>query len=223
VAFTHTLLPFELSRTLRTRAERLLDQQVWLWNHDVHHPSGNLLLAYAFQCDCGPTSGGPLTASAYTLGLPGERQMRVCESGLFITTGPTGDGVYVRRLGFTPQHVDGVRVEPNSCAPLRATKARAVSTSEWKDACAALAEALSAIAQYEEWVLVHFGIAYRREAITTRGAGLCAWRNATPIQETAGAWRELADWYREVAERSFPAVAANRRSIPVKSSDKRPH
>jgi hypothetical protein len=185
---------------MRTRAERLFDQQLWLWNHDVRHPSGNLLLAYGFACDCGPVAGGTLSSSAYSLGMESGRLMRVCESGMFVTTAPgepTGSGVYVRRLGFEPRRTEGVRIDPNSCVPLQATKVRSpVSPGEWREACAALSEALFGVAAYEDWVLVHFGISYRRDCLTTRGSGLCAWRSATPIQETAGAWRELADWYR---------------------------
>jgi len=200
VAFSHTLLPYQLPRTTRTRAERLFDQQLWLWNHDVKHPSGNLLLAYGFTCECGPTVGGTLSSSAYSLAMETGRLMRVCESGMFVSTvssEPKGTGVYVRRLGFEPRRTEGVRIDPNSCVPLQATKERApISPGEWREACSALSEALTGVAAYEDWVLVHFGIAYRRECLTTRGSGMCAWRSATPIQETAGAWRELADWYR---------------------------
>jgi hypothetical protein len=181
----------------------LFDQQLWLWNHDVKQASGNLLLAYGFACDCGPVAGGTLSSSAYSLTLESGRSMRVCESGMFVTTvpgQPNGPGVYVRRLGFEPRRTEGVRVDPNSCVPLVATKARSpVSSHEWREACTALSEALFGVAAYEDWVLIHFGIAYRRDCLTTRGSGLCAWRSATPIQETAGAWRELADWYRGVS------------------------
>ena len=200
MAFSHTLLPYQLPRATRTRAERLFDQQLWLWNHDVKHPSGNLLVAYGFTCDCGPVVGGTLSSSAYSLGMESGRLMRVCESGMFVTTAPgdpTGSGVYVRRLGFEPRRTEGVRIDPNSCAPLVATKVRSpISPGEWREACTALSESLYGVAAYEDWVLVHFGISYRRECLTTRGSGMCAWRSATPIQETAGAWRELADWYR---------------------------
>jgi len=88
---------------MRTRAERLFDQQFWLWNHDVKHPSGNLLLAYGFTCECGPTVGGTLSSSAYSLSIDSQRLIRVCESGMFVSTAPAqpvGPGVYVRRLGF---------------------------------------------------------------------------------------------------------------------------
>jgi hypothetical protein len=177
----------------------LFDQQLWLWNHDVKHASGNILLAYGFTCDCGPVVGGTLSSSAYSLALESGRLLRVCESGMFVATAPgePGIGVYVRRLGFEPRRTEGVKVNPNSCAPLQATKVRSpISPGEWREACAALSEALFAVATYEDWVLVHFGIAYRRDCLTMRGSGLCAWRSAAPIQETAGAWRELADWYR---------------------------
>jgi hypothetical protein len=203
---------------MRTRAERLLDQQLWLWNHDVKHQSGNLLLAYGFTCDCGPVAGGTLSSSAYSLGMESGRLMRVCESGMFVSTAPslpTGSGVYVRRLGFEPRRTEGVRIHPNSCVPLQATKERSpISPGEWREACAALAESLSGVAVYEDWVLVHFGISYRRDCLTTRGSGLCAWRSATPIQETAGAWRELAEWYRAAsgqggASSSFTTPARN--------------
>lgn len=200
MAFSHTLLPFQLPRATRTRAERLFDQQLWLWNHDVKHASGNLLVAYGFACDCGPVAGGTLSSSAYSLAMESGRLMRVCESGMFVTTAPgdpTGSGVYVRRLGFEPRRTEGVKIDPNSCVPLQATKVRApISPGEWREACAALSESLFGVAAYEDWVLVHFGISYRRECLMTRGSGMCAWRSATPIQETAGAWRELADWYR---------------------------
>ncbi len=201
--FSHGLLPYQLPRTLRTRAERLFDQQLGLWNHDVKHPSGNLLLAYGFTCECGPGSGGTLSTNAYALPLESGRSMRVCESGLFVTTVSgerSGGGVYVRRLGFEPRHTDGVMSDPSSCVPLQATKVRPnAGIPEWREACGALAEALAAVASYEEWVLVQFGIAYRRDSLTTRGSGMCAWRSATPIQETAEAWRELATWYRQAA------------------------
>jgi hypothetical protein len=200
VAFSHTLLPFQLPRATRTRAERLFDQQLWLWNHDVKHSSGNLLLAYGFTCDCGPVAGGTLSSSAYSLTMESMRLMRVCESGMFVTTGPNDpsvSGVYVRRLGFEPRRTEGVRIDPNSCVPLQATKVRSpISPGEWREACTSLSEALYGVAAYEDWVLVHFGIGYRRDCLTTRGSGLCAWRGATPVQETAGAWRELGDWYR---------------------------
>ena len=198
MAFSHTLLPYQLPRATRTRAERLFDQQLWLWNHDVKHPSGNLLVAYGFTSECGPV-GGTLSSSAYSLAQESGRLMRVCESGMFVTTAPGepgGTGVYVRRLGFEPRRTEGVKIDPNSCVPLQATKVRSpISPSEWREACRALSEALFAVATYEDWVLVHFGIAYRRDCLTMRGSGLCAWRSAAPIQETAGAWRELADWY----------------------------
>jgi hypothetical protein len=218
VAFSHALLPYQLPRVTRTRAERLFDQQLWLWNHDVRHASGNLLLAYGFTCDCGPVTGGTLSSSAYSLGMESGRMMRVCESGMFVSTAPSepsGAGVYVRRLGFEPRRTEGVRVDPNSCVPLQANRERSpVSPGEWREACAALSEALFGVAAYEDWVLVHFGISYRRECLSSRGVGLCAWRSATPIQETAGAWRELADWYRAAsgqggAPSSFTTPAKN--------------
>jgi hypothetical protein len=57
----------------------------------------------------------------------------------------------------------------------------------------AIAEALLAVAAYEEWVIARFGLAYRRGCLGDCGGR--SWRTVVSADETVSAWRTIGDWY----------------------------
>jgi hypothetical protein len=166
------------------RAEQLLDRQIWLWNCDTKHPSGNALVAYGFTAS--RTPAGTLDTTVYTLALPKVQGDRLSE------------GTFLRRLGFDPCRADAVAEDPTLGMPLRAEHLRAPHMgAELIETRTAIAEALLGVAEYEEWVIARFGMAYRRGCL-----GDCAgrsWRTVVSADETVSAWRTIGDWYAAAA------------------------
>jgi hypothetical protein len=192
--FSVPALPCVLPRTLRAQAEQLLDRQLWLWNCDIKHPSGNALLAYGFTATRSPA--GTLDTTVYTLALAVGRRMLASECGLYITKvqgNRLSEGTFLRRLGFDPCRADIV-AEPTAGMPLQAEHMRVPHAGpELVETRSAIADALLAVAAYEEWVIARFGLSYRRGCL-----GDCAgrsWRTVVSADETVSAWRTLGDWY----------------------------
>jgi hypothetical protein len=181
------------------RAEQLLDRQIWLWNCDTKHPSGNALVAYGFTAS--RTPAGTLDTTVYTLALPNGRRMLASACGLYITKvqgDRLSEGTFLRRLGFDPCRADAVAEDPTLGMPLRAEHLRAPHMgAELIETRTAIAEALLGVAEYEEWVIARFGMAYRRGCL-----GDCAgrsWRTVVSADETVSAWRTIGDWYAAAA------------------------
>jgi hypothetical protein len=177
------------------QAEQLLDRQLWLWNCDIKHPSGNALLAYGFTATRNPA--GTLDTTVYTLALPVGRRMLASECGLYITKvqgNRLSEGTFLRRLGFDPCRADAIADDPAHGVPLKAEHLRVPHAGpELVETRSAIADALQAVAAYEEWVIARFGLAYRRGCL-----GDCAgrsWRTVVSADETVSAWRTLGDWY----------------------------
>jgi hypothetical protein len=177
------------------QAEQLLDRQLWLWNCDTRHPSGNLLLAYGFTASRTPAA--TLDTTVYTLALPVGRRMLASECGLYVSKvqgDRLSEGTFLRRLGFDPCRADAVAEDPTSGMPLRAEHLREPHIgAEVVETRSAIAEALLAIAAYEEWVIARYGLAYRRGCLGDCGGR--SWRSVVSADETVSAWRTIGGWY----------------------------
>jgi hypothetical protein len=180
---------------MRSRAEQLLDRQLWLWNIDTRHPSGNALLAYGFTASCTPA--GTLDTTVYTMALPVGRRLLASECGLYISKvqgEQLSEGVFVRRLGFDPCRAHAVTSDTTPGLPFRPEQLRVPHKGpEWAETRAAIADALVAVAAYEEWIIARFGLAYRRGCLGDCGGR--SWRDGVRADETASAWRLLGAWY----------------------------
>jgi hypothetical protein len=196
----------ELPRSLRVRAEQLLDRQLWLWNLDIRHPSGNLLIDYGFTAS--RTPAGALDSTVYTLALPTGRRLLASECGLYISRvighgDILSEGVFVRRLGFEPRRAGSVVEDACGGLPLQPGRLRSPkSIGEWVESRTALCDAVRAVAAYEEWVITRFGVAYRRTCLGHCASGV--WRGVVSADETVAAWRTLADWYNVESESAQP-------------------
>ena len=159
---------------LQRRGCMLLNQQCWLWGQDIRRKDGNVLLARGFERLRAPD--GSSASSQYTLGVDCGR-LRLWGFGLFY--GSVEEGIYLNRFEFMPR-----TVKLGGAGGLGAGELQGLRVSG--DAVL-LGEVVRWIAGYERWVLMEYGLPYRRGC-------LCGWkkRHVAP-EQLPGAWEEFAE------------------------------
>jgi hypothetical protein len=148
-----------LSQSFRRHGARLMNQQCWCWGQDVRREEGNLLIAYGCSRERPPA--GIAGATMYTIRPESRSTIVLWAFGLFYGQQGVG-GLFVPRFGFTPSLVSSEQPpagvwSPNHLPPM----AIPTSATDWHRAGRLLAAAVRWIAGYEEWVLAHYGAAYR--------------------------------------------------------------
>ncbi len=173
-----------LVRSIRMRALRLLDLQLWCMGRDVRHLD-NLLLRYGFERRRPPEkiNGG----SEYVLHLPDEGHLTLWGYGVHIAH-PGESGLFLKRYGFAPRWTAPGFV-PAQCWHVSAWKRARTprTTEESREVTARLSELAAWIAEYERWILHQTGLAYRERVLDQ-------WHkeSVVPANAIAQSWEELA-------------------------------
>ena len=168
----------------QSKGQVLLHQQCWNWGRDIVRPEGNLLLEAGFLKRRPPE--GEAGSSCYTLALPGGDSLRLWGFGLLYGTLHKG-GVYLNRYRFRPvwlpsEAIRGPIWKPGMIPAGQAPPSLRIPVD-------LTVAAIRGVADYEEWVLAHCGLEYRR-------AVLRQWKQSPgqlPPQTLPRAWRKLAD------------------------------
>ena len=173
-----------ISGPCRRKGQELLHQQCWNWGRDILRPEGNLLIEAGFLKRRPPE--GEAGSSCYTLALPSGDSLRLWGFGFLYGT-PQKGGVYLNRYAFRPDWLPSETIQGPIWKPDMIPAGQAPPSLRIPvDLTVA---AIRRVADYEEWVLAHCGLEYRR-------AVLRQWRQQSdqlPPQTVPQAWRSLAD------------------------------
>jgi hypothetical protein len=174
-----------LPASVRTKGNRLLNLQFWLWGQDIRRPAGSLLAAFGFERSAPPP--GETGSNAWTAPLPDGGRITLWGFGL--AAEPAAGGVcYVSRFRFEPLlparsgDFSGVW-EPPQLAPLTAPP-------PGPDRAAAVAAFLLAVrwmAEYERRLIAIAGPAWRHDCLQRWGRSLPAG------PDIAAAWAGMAE------------------------------
>ena len=188
--------------------QKLMAQQLWCWGKDVESPQGNLLMKYGF--DRHRDRGDDLRSTCYRLDKS-QLHVSLWGFGMFFGRREYG-GLFLSRFDFTPCWAPIESLSLSIHWPDELPNfGRPQGPSQWQRARELWRSALCWIADYERWVLKTFGIAYRRDCVTT-------WlRPFVAADKNAAAWRFLG--LRSWEKRSLPlAQTLHRYLIPTRSS-----
>jgi len=176
-------------RSVRVRALRLLDQQLWCLGRDVCE-HGNLLMRYGMTRRRPPDAGAGSSEYAWddgagfrvTFWAYGVHVMRAGEAGVFL-----------KRYAFAPR-LTRPGAAPRGCWQVQAWKrARAPRTTEdMRLACARLAALGEWCARYEAWVTAEVGVDYRNDCLQR-------WHKEalTPPDAIADEWEKIQRHFSE--------------------------
>ena len=165
----------------------LFDQQMWCWGQDVRRPEGNALLLYGLARDTPPAASR--LGSVYHLSP--EAGSRLILTGFGVFYGRAGLGsLYLARQRFSPFLLRRAAL-PDPCWKVHAVPPhRPPQTKREQERVRLLmGQALSWIADYEEWIGQELGSEYREKCVA-------GWFKQTlPAGSMAGEWRRLAGCY----------------------------
>ena len=168
----------------RRKGQQLLHQQCWNWGQDIVRPEGNLLLEAGFLKQRPPE--GEAGSTCYTLALPDGDSLMLWGFGLLYGT-PQMGGVYLNRYQFRPVWLPSETIQGPIWKPTMIPTGQVPPSLRIPvDLTVA---AIRRVADYEEWILAHCGLEYRR-------AVLREWKRPSeklPPQTFPNAWRTLAD------------------------------
>ena len=168
----------------RRKGQQLLHQQCWNWGQDIVRPEGNLLLEAGFLKQRPPE--GEAGSTCYTLTLPDGDSLMLWGFGLLYGT-PHEGGVYLNRYQFRPVWLPSETIQGPIWKPTMIPTGQVPPSLRIPvDLTVA---AIRRVADYEEWILAHCGLEYRR-------AVLREWKRPSeklPPQTFPNAWRTLAD------------------------------
>ena len=173
-----------LLKSVRMRALRLLDLQLWCLGRDVRHPN-NLLLRYGFERRRPPekTSGG----SEYVLSLQNRATLTLWGYGVHLAH-PRESGLFLKRYGFAPRwtapgFIPAQRWHVNTWKQSRAPR----TPGETREVTVRLTELAAWFADYERWVVDQTGSSYRERVLDQ-------WHKeaVVPANAIAQSWEELA-------------------------------
>jgi hypothetical protein len=137
----------------------LLHQQCWLWGQDIKRPEGNLLLKYGFERIRPPA--GIQGSTRYQIRLSDRATLSLWGFGLYYTRYGYG-GVYLNRYDATPRYCHAADFLPHVWTP-----ADLPVTGHDPQIPYLASKAFHWIANYERWVLHHYGLSYRRACLST--------------------------------------------------------
>lgn len=175
---------FLLSPAFRRQATRLYAQQMWAWGQDIRHAEGNLLKVYGFSHGRSIARNLP-GSSQYALQLSEGLSLKLWSFGLSLSA-PSGQGLLLARHAFRPRWFDH-NLPQNLARPGEWPKSRRPhSAAEARQMYDWIRQLLQACADYEHWVLRHYGAAYR-QVVMQRMPERCR----IPAGEMAFSWRAL--------------------------------
>jgi len=166
---------------------------MWCWGCDVRRQEGNLLLAYG--CERYP-SPDPRFHSAYTSTLCADCVLTLWGWGVWIAREGTGS-IFLSRSRFRVSFTPDVHLYPQAWQPdnLPSAKSPRDPTAQ-TNTCCLLAEAMTWIGEYEQWLACNTEPRYREAAIA-------AWpqrrryHGGTVSSAMTTTWKTLAEFIRE--------------------------
>ena len=173
-----------VSGASRRKGQELLHRQCWNWGRDIVRPEGNLLLEAGFLRRRQPE--GEEGSSCYALALSDGDSLMLWGFGILYET-PRKGTVYLNRYQFRPVWLPSETVHEPIWKPDTIPTAHTPPSPRVPVDLTAVA--IRRIADYEEWVIAHCGLEYRR-------AVLRQWDRPSsrlPPQALPQAWRALAD------------------------------
>lgn len=176
-----------LPRPWRKWGALLLSQQCWCWGYDARHrdAAGDCpLTRYGFVRHRPPE--GERGSTNYRWHADG-RSLGLWGFGLCYSEAERG-AVFVRRFDFAPRYCATVALPQDVCRPPQLSQFRPPLTkTDCQTTRDLLRGMLSAVADYEAWVVATTGLAYRE-------ASLRAWTHQqVAAPEIAPEWRRLSD------------------------------
>jgi hypothetical protein len=171
-------------------ANRLLQQQFWLWGCDIRRQEGNLLSQLGFEKIKAPPESG-LTTSQYNCPLSPTRSIALWGFGMCLGC-DIGGSIFVPRSGLRPRY---------SATPVCTASAweaawfdrlpLPASPREVTGCHHLLGEAIDWIVWYEHRVLAIAGEGYRQRSIDTWPRAVC------PADQIAIRWEQLGSGIRQ--------------------------
>lgn len=175
---------FRLPAGVLGPANRLLNQQFWLWGCDIRRAEGNLLAELGFTKAKSPPESG-VDISQYRSSLTPHRTLTLWGFGLWLGDDSLG-GIFIPRSGFKPRCT---RVALETTDAWQPAWFEGVTDPAGSDDIAVyrhlLVDALEWIAWYEERVLEIAGIDYRRQSLDGWHKAECG------AGDVAGRWCEI--------------------------------
>jgi hypothetical protein len=187
-------------REFRHWCQILLHQQCWCWGQDIRHPGKNLLQAHGFE-RVRPPAGHP-GSTRYQLRLSARSAITLWGFGLYYARCGRG-GMYLNRYECVPRfcHRAGFLDNVWTRDALVLSGSPQCTGPADADVNYLVAKAFEWVANYEEWVIGHMGITYRRNALRD-------WHEPALLPERVpGEWRRLAESARRQPRGSFSHVA----------------
>ena len=173
--------------SLITHAKNLLSQQIWCWGRDIQRVEGNWLTEIGFE-RIEPPSDREGCHSVYSLKLPDGQCIVLRGYGLFYENNQNG-GIFVPRYEFLPYYTKYSELD---CQPW--TKQDLGDLDHLKeemipDCVALLKDLIDWIQTYEEFIVQHLGIEYRRKILGEWDNGE---RLIIPAEEVVSNWQSLS-------------------------------
>jgi hypothetical protein len=143
---------------------RLVNQQFWLFGHDVRRPEGNILLDLGFEKSRPPTES-PITSSRYRCTLTSGLTIALWGFGMYLSAHPH-TGLFVSRNGLHPfVHTTGDLLA-TTWNPWDAGLLRSAEDASDREVIEMLLpQAVAWIGDYEQTILDRYGLDYRIEAL----------------------------------------------------------
>lgn len=150
-------------RWVRNQGTVLLNQQIWCWGQDIRHREGNLLLAYGFHRHRPPANTHG--SSCYELLVSEQTSIRLWGFGLLYEHLALG-GIFLKRYAFVPTWTP-LTSQPSTIwsSDQLPFLTRPRSRGASRRAHCLLLAALRWIINYERWVRMKVGEAYRSRCI----------------------------------------------------------
>lgn len=151
-----------LSTKRRKQLADLLDQQLWCWGQDVKAPDGNLLVAYGFDRHAPPSH--LKTASQYVIK---RHATSVTLRGFGVVIAEENSpALFLRRYSFEPMFFEqSPKADDLWQSEVLPEIRRPQLASEWRTAGRVVRLFLQLVSDYERWIQLRQGLAYRNACL----------------------------------------------------------
>jgi hypothetical protein len=168
---------------IRRPANRLLDQQFWLWGCDVRREEGNLLVQLGFDKIKAPQASG-LRTSQYACRLSIDSTISLWGFGLCLRHDPRG-AIFIPRAGFRPSYAAEVTGLQDAWEPAWFDRMHEpASAADMAAFCQLTLAALEWIGWYERRILEMAGVEYRQRTVAAWSRPVCRSDAVGPCWQT---------------------------------------
>lgn len=190
--------PFRLPPDILKPANRLLEQQFWLWGCDIRRQESNILLHLGFEKIKAPAATG-LKTSQYRCPLSTTRAIALWGFGVCLCDSTLGS-IFVPRAGLYPRWCQPVLDTATAWEPAWFGRIPLPATGREIVPCYKLVrELIDWIEWYEDRTLEIAGVAYRQRSLDARQ------RPAGDATDLRGQWLELGAAIRNARSLETPA------------------